>query len=333
MIANTTTTSTTNAPMSYVVIDEQNNSSLAWNRLKHRHDDKVFLGNDDVTSSSSSSSLSSDSSEDDDNDVNSGTEQDHEDFDGCSHDIPALESSSPSCSPSSLVRRRSTTASSSSILKQTWTESELQAVISYKRSSWRALPCPDLPLSTTTTTSSGTKILDDSSSRHTTRTRSVLSTATSASTCRSKTTTSKEVRFSVVEVRTYDQTLGENPSVSYGAPIGLDWYYVEHNALDVDLYEVTAKTRRGHNHHSSSSSRHSRSRKLNHYQRKHRLLHDYGVTRDDFHTAKKKAEKIRWQRSVTKYFSRTPSMRQIAAAIEESIGVFHTILKLKKTQK
>ena len=331
MIANTTTTSTTNAPMSFVVIDEQKKSSLAWNRLKHRHDDKVFLGNDDVTSSSSSSSLSSDSSEDDDNDVNSGTEQDHEDFDGCSHDIPALELSSPSCSPSSLVRRRSTTASSSSILKQTWTESELQAVISYKRSSWRALPCPDLPLSTTTTTSSGTKILDDSSSRHTTRTRSVLSTATSASTCRSKTTTSKEVRFSVVEVRTYDQTLGENPSVSYGAPIGLDWYYVEHKSLDVDTYEFTAK-RRCHAYNTSSRNS-SSTAKLNHYQRKHRLLHDYGVTREDFHTAKKKAAKIRWQRSATTYFSRTPSMRQIAAAIEESIGVFHTILKLKKTQK
>ena len=319
MIAFTSTT-TTAAPTSLVVMDEKANSSTVWTRLKNCHHTVVSVGNDAVTSSSSSSYSSSssssssslDSSENDDDDVNHGAAI-FEDQD------PPDQSSAASAAVSSFPL----------ILKKTWTASELQLRISYKRNSWLALPCP--------TRTNRTRVLEDSA-RHTTRHRSLPSTAlssassSSSSTYRSHSTRSRKVvRFSVVEVRTYDQTLGENPSVSYGAPIGLDWYYVEHNAVDMDLYEVTATTRRGH-HHTTSSSRHSRSRKLNHYQRKQRLLQDYGVTRDDFRTAKKKAAKIRWQRSVTNYFSRTPSMRQIAAAIEDSIGVFRTIWKLKKTQ-
>jgi len=45
------------------------------------------------------------------------------------------------------------------------------------------------------------------------------------------------VRFSTVDVRDYSLCLGDNPSVSRGAPISLDWDYVKENSYELNSYE------------------------------------------------------------------------------------------------
>lgn len=47
----------------------------------------------------------------------------------------------------------------------------------------------------------------------------------------------KNVRFSNVDVRDYSLCLGDNPSVSIGAPISLDWNYDAEFSYKIDRYE------------------------------------------------------------------------------------------------
>lgn len=48
----------------------------------------------------------------------------------------------------------------------------------------------------------------------------------------------KAVRFSSVDVRDYSLCLGDNPSVSRGVPISLDWHYNEQRSVELDSYEL-----------------------------------------------------------------------------------------------
>lgn len=48
----------------------------------------------------------------------------------------------------------------------------------------------------------------------------------------------KAVRFSSVNVRDYSLCLGDNPSVSRGVPISLDWHYNEQRSVELDSYEL-----------------------------------------------------------------------------------------------
>ncbi|KAL3905245.1 MAG: hypothetical protein SGILL_009754, partial [Bacillariaceae sp.] len=57
----------------------------------------------------------------------------------------------------------------------------------------------------------------------------------------------KQVRFSYVTIRNYDMTLGDNPSVTAGPPIQLDWVYEEISPLPVRDFE-NFKVQR-HQHH------------------------------------------------------------------------------------
>ena len=70
----------------------------------------------------------------------------------------------------------------------------------------------------------------------------------------------KRVCFHNIHVRDYDQTIGDNPSCSYGTPVSLDWNYQENEALNIDLYEGNRLRRRS-----------LRDMHLNYYQRKHLL--------------------------------------------------------------
>jgi len=47
----------------------------------------------------------------------------------------------------------------------------------------------------------------------------------------------KSVRFSSVDVRDYTLCLGDNPSVTRGVPISLDWEYDEAQSYEIDTYE------------------------------------------------------------------------------------------------
>ena len=66
-----------------------------------------------------------------------------------------------------------------------------------------------------------------------TTTTTTAATVTSTSTKPAK----KSVHFSDLEIRTYPVTLGDNPSVSSGPPLTLDWNYTTTHTFAVETYE------------------------------------------------------------------------------------------------
>lgn len=55
----------------------------------------------------------------------------------------------------------------------------------------------------------------------------------------------RSVSFHKIVIREYERTVGDNPSVSSGPPIGIGWSYdPQHSVLDVDEYEATRPARR-----------------------------------------------------------------------------------------
>jgi hypothetical protein len=55
---------------------------------------------------------------------------------------------------------------------------------------------------------------------------------------------SPSVRFSNVEIRSYPMVLGDNPSVTSGVPITIDWEYEDQVVCDVAEYEKSRPARR-----------------------------------------------------------------------------------------
>ena len=104
------------------------------------------------------------------------------------------------------------------------------------------------------------------------------------------TVTSKGVNFQSVQVRSYRQTLSDNPSVSYGPPIGLDWNYQQEQDVHLDDFESSRQNQR----------RPYAKLGLNYYQRKS-LLESSGSSPKEVKQAQKKANHDKFQRAVTKY--------------------------------
>lgn len=134
---------------------------------------------------------------------------------------------------------------------------------------WKCLPKPDLDLL---------------------RNSSVTSTE-SISTSRRDSLVSSGVRFDSVKIRSYSQTIGDNPSVSYGTPIQLDWDYEEHEPIDIDKYEDARPKRRTF-----------RQMILNYYQRRNILTWQYGFSEEEITASKRAVKKIKSQRSLTTSF-------------------------------
>jgi hypothetical protein len=55
----------------------------------------------------------------------------------------------------------------------------------------------------------------------------------------------KKVWFDSVEIKYHDIILGDNPAVSDGAPVTIDWKAHDEEIVDVDCYEVLRKTESG----------------------------------------------------------------------------------------
>mmetsp|Transcript_26340 Transcript_26340/g.37103 ORF Transcript_26340/g.37103 Transcript_26340/m.37103 type:complete len:289 (+) Transcript_26340:172-1038(+) len=139
-----------------------------------------------------------------------------------------------------------------------------------RRKSWKTLPVPDLA-----------KIQQDSisSSIHSESTRRDAKIRRSSS----------SVSFKDVQIRDYDLTIGDNPSVSYGPPISLDWEYEERSPLCINEYESSRQPRRS-----------LRQMGLNYYERINILSHTYGYSEEDLKLAKKETKKVKKQRSLTR---------------------------------
>lgn len=106
-----------------------------------------------------------------------------------------------------------------------------------------------------------------------------------------RSTMPQEVRFNSVQVRMYGQTLGDNPAVSNGAPIQLDWCYNEIPPIDINLY------------HAGRTTRPIRQLVLSRYYRHKVLMHWYNFTEGDIKNANLNAKQIRKQRQQTQIMS------------------------------
>jgi|Transcript_6942 hypothetical protein len=143
-------------------------------------------------------------------------------------------------------------------------------VVCVRRKSWKTLPVPDLE-----------KIQKESLSSSL-RSESVSKTPALRR-------NSSSVSFKDVQIRDYNLTVGDNPSVSYGPPLSLDWEYEERSALCINEYEESRPARRS-----------LRQMALNYYQRTNILTHTYGHSEEDFKEAKKEIKKVKKQRSLTR---------------------------------
>ena len=98
----------------------------------------------------------------------------------------------------------------------------------------------------------------------------------------------KEVMFVTIQVRGYQQTLGDNPCVSYGPPVSLDWFYQDYGHFDLNAFEANRGPRRK-----------VRQMCLNYYQRV-QILQALGYSDGQIKDAEKLVQKCKIQRNLTR---------------------------------
>lgn len=168
-----------------------------------------------------------------------------------------------------------TTTTSTSILKSKSTD---PSYFKDTQKAWKCLRKPDLKSLLSSSFTESTKSAESNSLNH-------------------------AVHWGIVRIRSYSQTVGDNPSVSYGPPISLDWEYEQHDDVLLEDYELSRGTRRT-----------LRQMVLSYYHRKNVLSWQYGVTQKELKQAKRQAERAKLLRSVTRSF--LPTMP--AEAVVES---------------
>lgn len=142
-----------------------------------------------------------------------------------------------------------------------------------KKNAWKSLPKPNLE-----------QILSLSDRTCPGRIQSTTTSTTAAPTA----TLPRRVSFDSVLIREYEQTLGDNPSVSYGPPIQLDWSYTCCNPITLEDYELNRRPRRK-----------MRQMALNYYHRRNVLQWCCGVTEDELKRAERRANKVKRERALT----------------------------------
>lgn len=176
---------------------------------------------------------------------------------------PALPEIAREASPfatSPLTPRRSI------IRQDSLVQSVDQMFIKEERCSWKSMPPPNLD-----------QII---------KTRSVSDSAIPSST---QTKARRRVTFDKISFREFAQTIGDNPSVSYGTPVSLDWDYEDTIQTTVGDYELERPPRRK-----------MRNMILNYYHRKNLLTHVCGFSEAEVKEAAKEANKIKGQRNMTR---------------------------------
>ena len=107
------------------------------------------------------------------------------------------------------------------------------------------------------------------------------------------------VTFQMVTIREFNQTIGDNPSVSYGTPISLGWDFDDCEPLDLDTYEALRGPRRTH-----------RQMILSHYQRKN-LLQFSGHSSEEVKQAKQKTNKAKYQREFSNCMQKISLLEEV----------------------
>jgi hypothetical protein len=117
--------------------------------------------------------------------------------------------------------------------------------------------------------------------------------------CCKKDSKKKSLRFTTIEIRKYDRTLGDNPAVSNGPPIQLDWTYSVLPVVTVDDYETNRLPRRPKRHLSLSP-----------ITRRNSMYYHFGYSHDEIDRAADSVKKIQKQREVTRKLSKNAEKTQ-----------------------
>jgi hypothetical protein len=133
--------------------------------------------------------------------------------------------------------------------------------------------------------------------------RSLYAVDTPAANLNDATEPSK-VRFHEILIRSYDQTVGDNPCVSYGPPISLDWTFEDLEPIDVELYEASRGRRRG-----------LREMMMNYYIRCNVLEHHFGASTEELKAATNQANRIKRSRALTKAFLPLQKVEEIIQSL------------------
>ena len=129
---------------------------------------------------------------------------------------------------------------------------------------------------------------------------------------RNSTSSTTRVSFDKIIIREHRRTMGDNPSCSYGTPIGLDWEYIQHADLTLQQYEDHKRNSRIR---SGGKPRTLRQLHLNHYQRRN-LLQLEGYTLEQIKSQKKETNKVRKQREMTRFLAQAPVLVKLEDMVE-----------------
>eukprot|EP00534_Pseudo-nitzschia_fraudulenta_P002283 CAMPEP_0201121058 /NCGR_PEP_ID=MMETSP0850-20130426/5017_1 /ASSEMBLY_ACC=CAM_ASM_000622 /TAXON_ID=183588 /ORGANISM="Pseudo-nitzschia fraudulenta, Strain WWA7" /LENGTH=387 /DNA_ID=CAMNT_0047387393 /DNA_START=126 /DNA_END=1289 /DNA_ORIENTATION=+ len=118
----------------------------------------------------------------------------------------------------------------------------------------------------------------------------------------------KRISFGTIQIREHYQTIGDNPSCSYGTPVQLDWEHQDLEELKVEDYETfRPRTRTKEEFH------------LNQFQRSN-LLKMNGHSTCEIKDSKRKVTKFRNQRERTKFMVLNyPQLARVEDAIESGV--------------
>mmetsp|Transcript_10123 Transcript_10123/g.24273 ORF Transcript_10123/g.24273 Transcript_10123/m.24273 type:complete len:392 (-) Transcript_10123:248-1423(-) len=115
----------------------------------------------------------------------------------------------------------------------------------------------------------------------------------------------RRISFGTIQVREHKQTIGDNPSCTYGTPIQLDWDHQDMEELKLEDYETYRPTRR------TKQKFH-----LNSFQRAN-LLKLNGHSTNEINESERKTSKARNQRERTKFVVQNyPQLVSVEDAIE-----------------
>jgi hypothetical protein len=109
----------------------------------------------------------------------------------------------------------------------------------------------------------------------------------------------REVSFHSISIRHYPMILGDNPAVSIGSPVQLDWDFQGEERHDLDIYEVERRPRRKLRH-----------LVLSYYRRKDILL-QAGYDEDEMRSKERQLEKMKRQRKTTGFFLPVSKLEEV----------------------
>lgn len=121
--------------------------------------------------------------------------------------------------------------------------------------------------------------------------------------------TCKLVRFQSVQVRLYEQTLGDNPSVAYGPPISLSWEYRSLDPVSLDDFEAQRAGKRRHHHRLTMS----------HFARASLLSGKYGFDPETLERAAAEARRVQRQRAITRWLLPVQPVEDVVRSMSRKV--------------